>query len=207
MSIFAVIWDLGGVLVRTEDWEPRTRLAARLNMSVDHLGSVVFGPGHDMRAQRGEITLEEHWEHVARILGVHSSEIDSVRAEFFRGDRLDTSLLDYIRTLKKNYTTAVLSNALSNLRSLIFDDWAIGDAFHRLFISAEIGLVKPDPAIYYYTLEQLSFEPYEAIFIDDSQENVEAARRIGMHAIQYHRPEQVRSQLDHMLKDISLELP
>ncbi|MDH3943813.1 MAG: HAD family phosphatase [Anaerolineae bacterium] len=207
MSIYVVIWDLGGVLVRTEDWGPRTRLAARLNLSVDQLSELVFGPAHDLRAQLGEISYDEHWRQVADSLGLPPERMDGLRAEFFAGDRLDDHLIEYIRGLKRTYTIALLSNALSNLRALIFEEWSIDDAFHHLTISAEIGLVKPDPAIYQYTLEQLGFEPYETVLVDDMPDNVAAARRLGMHAIRFRQPDQMREQLQLLLNDKALELP
>lgn len=207
MSIYAVIWDLGGVLVRTEDWQPRARLASRLNLSVDRLSDLFFGPPYDMRAQLGEISYEEHLDELAAALGLPAADMARLNADFFAGDRIDYPLVDYIRSLKRAYTTVLLSNALSNLRELVSEDWAIDDAFHQLVISAEIGIVKPDPAIFHYTLEQIGFEPYETVFIDDMPENIDAARRAGMHAIHFERADQVRQRLEYMLNDEALELP
>jgi putative hydrolase of the HAD superfamily len=120
---------------------------------------------------------------------------------------LDTDLIDYIRILKQNYRTAMLTNAPSHVRIAINEEFHIADAFHLIVISAEVGLMKPDPAIYRLTLERLGFEPYEAVFIDDVSENVEGARQVGMHAILFKNTEQTRTDLQSLLDDATLELP
>jgi len=207
MSIHAIIWDAGGVLVRTEDWAPRDVLADRLGLTRKELNDLVFGAPEDSRAQLGEISHEEHWENIRLTLGLSAAETPSVRREFFAGDELDADLIDYIRTLKQNYRTAMLSNAPSNMRIAINKELHIDDAFHLMVISAEVGLMKPDPAIYRLTLERLGFEPYETVFIDDVSENVAGARQVGMHAILFKNTEQIRTDLQSLLDDVTLELP
>ncbi|MBW8012090.1 MAG: HAD family phosphatase [Chloroflexi bacterium] len=200
MGIRTIIWDLGGVLVRTEDFAPRDQLAARFGMQRKELSRLVFGDRDDSRAQMGEISHDEQWGHICKALGVPFDESHELEKQFFAGDRLDKDLMDYIRNLKTSYTTALLSNALSNLRQLILDEWKIDDAFHHLIISAEVGLMKPEPAIYELALEQSSSIAEEAIFIDDSLDNVTGARNVGMHAVHFQNPEQARNDLEELLQ-------
>jgi epoxide hydrolase-like predicted phosphatase len=199
MAIKAIIWDLGGVLVRTEDWGPRDRLATRLGISRRELNDLVFGSSGDYRAQLGQITAAQQWEKAAQKLSIPPSEIDSTIEEFFDGDILDSDLINYIRTLKPTYITALLSNAMSDLRHAITTQWHIEDAFHHLIISAEIGLMKPDAAIYQLALQQLSTSPKETVFIDDMLKNVEGARAVGIQAIHFQTPRQVKVELDALL--------
>ncbi len=70
MTIKAIIWDLGGVLVRTEDQAPRTALADRLGLSRQELEQTVFESEMGLRAQRGEIDPVGLWEWVGGTLGV-----------------------------------------------------------------------------------------------------------------------------------------
>jgi epoxide hydrolase-like predicted phosphatase len=115
---------------------------------------------------------------------------------------LDVELVDYIRELKKNYCTVLLSNAFSNLRAALEERWQIDDAFHHIVISAEAGLMKPDPAIYRLALEKTGFEPEEAVFIDDFERNVEGARDVGLHAIHFQDAAQAREQLETLLHKV-----
>lgn len=200
MSITTVIWDLGGVLVRTEDFAPRDLLAESFGLQRKELSRLVFGDRDDSRAQLGEISHEEQWEQVCKNLGVPKDQAHEIEKRFFAGDRLDNELMDYIRSIKAKYTSALLSNALSNLRQLIFEHWKIDDAFHHLTISAEVGLMKPGPAIYEFALEQFGSKAEEAVFIDDTLENITGARDVGMHAILFQTPEQARNDLEELLK-------
>jgi putative hydrolase of the HAD superfamily len=119
--------------------------------------------------------------------------------EFFAGDRLDVVLVDHIRHLKQNYTTAVLSNYSPRLRGKIFQLWQIADAFDHLIISAEVGVRKPDPKIYQITLEAVGCQADQAVFIDDVAENIAAAQSIGLHGIHFQSREQALRDLDSLL--------
>jgi len=122
-----------------------------------------------------------------------------LESEFFIGDRLDIELVDTIRCLHGRYKTGLISNALSNVRAAIEDKWHMADAFDAIIISAEIGVMKPDPHIFHFALQSLGVQPAEAVFVDDFAHNVEGARAVGMHAIQFHTPEQVRKDLEAIL--------
>ena len=67
-TIKALIWDMGGVLLRTEDGIPRKRLAGRLGTTRRALEELVFGSPSAKQAMRGEIAVEEHWAAVGRTL-------------------------------------------------------------------------------------------------------------------------------------------
>jgi len=197
--IRAVIFDLGGVLVRTEDRTPRTRLATRLGMTYDELSSLVFDSPSSQQATLGQLGVAEHWEAVRLSLGLSPQIFQSVKEEFWAGDALDTSLVDFLRALRPRYQTALLSNAWGNLREVLERDWKILDAFDQVIISAEVGLMKPDEAIFCLALERLGVAPGEAVFVDDFAHNVEAARLAGLHAIHFRSAVQARLELEQLL--------
>ena len=199
MTIHAILWDIGGVLERTEDLVPRQKIAERLGIEVPDLTRLLFGHTDNFRVQLGEITPEAHWENVRNQLDLSESEMVAVRQAFFAGDRLDMDLVDYVRDLKHNHCTGVVSNYMAVLRDRIMDEWDIGDAFHHLIISAEAGLMKPQPEIYQLALETIGFDPEETVFIDDFLENVEGAQAVGIHGILFNSPEQVRTELSKLL--------
>jgi len=199
MAIAAVIWDLGGVLLRTDDQCPRQALADRLGMSRNELENLVFNGDSGDRAQSGEISVVEHWENIRQVLGLDAAGIDEFQRQFWGGDRLDEELVAYIRNLRGSYRTALLSNAFSDLRQYVTDHLKILDAFDELIISAEVRLVKPDPRIYQYALQRLGLAPRQAVFIDDLLHNVEGARRYGLHAIHFRQPAQARAELEQLL--------
>jgi epoxide hydrolase-like predicted phosphatase len=199
MPLKAVIFDLGGVLVRTVDLEPRQCLAARLGISPGELNHLVFDSDSARLATLGAITTEEHWQAVREALRLSPDEFTAVPQEFWGGDQLDLALVDFLRSLRPRFRTALLSNAWDDLRQVVEERWRIADAFDEIVISAEVGLAKPDARIFTLTLSRLGVLPSEAIFVDDFPENVEAARRVGLQTVLFQSPGQALFELKAML--------
>lgn len=197
--IRAVIFDLGGVLVRTEDRAPRERLAAQLGMTYSELSAVIFDSESARLATLGTITTEQHWESVRITMGLAPDEFPGLMEQFWAGDRLDEGLVNLIRSLRSRYKTGLLSNAWDDLRHALVNQWRIDDAFHEVIISSEVGLAKPNPGIYHLALERVQVTPVEAVFVDDFIENVESAHQVGMQAIHFRDSDQARNELLQLL--------
>ena len=198
MTIRAVYVDFGGVLVRTEDKGPRTRLAERLGMSYQEIEAVVFGSRSSRQASTGAIPEEAHWQACAEALGVSRQEMDAIGQEFFAGDVIDTALLDYLRSLRPRYKIGLISNAWSGLRAFITRS-GFEDVFDLMVISAEIGMMKPAAPIFQYALDQFGIAPQEAVFVDDFPENIDGALAVGMQAIHFTDLQLTRRQIESML--------
>jgi epoxide hydrolase-like predicted phosphatase len=199
MDIRAVIFDFGGVIVRTEDRSPRQQLASRLGMTYEQLSDLIFNSDTARRAALGEISTQEHWDAIRIKLGLSLQEFPAVPRDFWGGDSLDLDLVDYIRSLRPQYKIGLLSNAWDDLRDMLENGWKISGVFDTIVISAEVGVVKPDPEIYHIILERLGVAPAEAVFVDDFSENVVGARAVGMHAIRFKNSHQARAELDQIL--------
>jgi FMN phosphatase YigB (HAD superfamily) len=198
-KIEAVIWDLGGVIVRTHDRSGRERWEQRLGLNPGKLEELVFRSEVAGRAYEGDAGIEDVWRAVGDQLGVSEDDLREMERDFWSGDRVDYALVDYIRSLRPMYQTALLSNAWLDLRDFITDAWKIADAFDHMTISAEVGMAKPDPRIYSLPLEGLNVAPKHAVFIDDFTVNIRAAQAVGLHAIHFKDPEQVMQDLDDLL--------
>lgn len=197
--IKTVIFDLGGVLVRTEDRRKREALAESHDMTYRELSEYVYNRQSAVRATVGEITAGEHWQAVQEDLGLTDQELEDFKEEFWGGDVLDEVLVEFIRGLGLHYTTALLSNAWDDLRGVMEEVWEIDEIFNHIFISAEIGLAKPDDAIYQHVIREVGDQPGEMVFIDDFPENVEAARENGLNAILFRSREQALGELREVL--------
>ena len=198
MIIEAVFFDLGGVILRTEYQAPREHLAERLGLSYEDLVGLVFEGESAKQASLGRITALQHWEAVARRLGRSPDEIPALRAEFFGGDVLDRSLLEFIRSLRPVRKTGIISNAWLDLREYIHAN-GFQDAFDSITISAEVGLLKPGADIYRVALEAIGTNAERAVMIDDLQANVEAARALGMHGVLFRDEAAMLSELRRLL--------
>lgn len=200
MTVKAVIFDLGGVLVRTDDREPRRRLAESLELSYAGIDGVVFSGESHRKAQVGTIGADEHWRNVLASLGLGPEDRRDFEARFWGGDRLDVALVDFIREMRLRTTTALLSNYWDNLRTLLTDVWRIEDAFDRVFISAELGLAKPGAEIYQHVVNALGVAPEEAVFVDDFPENVAGANDVGLQGILFHSRQQVIADVNALMQ-------
>ncbi len=183
--IRAVVFDFGGVLLRTEDRSGRRRWEARLGLPAGALDKVVFESEASRRAMVGKAPEEAVWEHVATTFGLDADEIRRFRHDFWSGDRLDEELVRFLRSLRPRYKTAILSNAWPNARYVFGQLFGLDDAVDLMIISAEEGVAKPDPRIYQIALRRLGVRPEEMVFVDDMPENVRAAQTLGIKAVQF----------------------
>lgn len=202
MDIKAIVFDMGGVIFRTEDRSPRQALAARFGMSYTEMSDLVFSSPSGVKAALGLITAREHWSQVCKTLNLGEDHIGELWSGFFAGDRLDLELIKYILELHRSYKTALLSNAWDDLRSIIENEWQIAAAFDEMVISAEVGLIKPDPRIYQLAISRLGVKPQEAVFIDDTTENVASALRFGLHGLRFTNFEQLKADLAKILNGV-----
>lgn len=179
--IRAILFDVGGVLVRTYDHSGRQEWEARLGLPPGGAEALVLNSEMGRRAQRGEIGEEALWAWAGEQLAL-GDELDAFRRDFWRGDRVDEALVALVRGLRPHYRTAIISNATDGLRDGLAR-YGLLDAFDLVVGSAYEGIMKPHPAIYERTLERLGCAAEEAVFIDDAPANVAGAQAVGLHAI------------------------
>jgi putative hydrolase of the HAD superfamily len=183
--IKAVIFDVGGVLIRTPDRSSRLAWEKKLGLEEWESEEIVFSGETGTKAQLGEITDTDLWQWVGRRLALSDSQLEEFRRDFWAGDVLDVGLVDTIRRLRACYQTAIISNATDKLRESLSLTYPIADAFDLIVVSAEEGIMKPDRRIYLNTLERLGVTSEQAVFVDDSLENVTAARNLGVTSIHF----------------------
>lgn len=202
-TIKSIIWDVGGVLIRTEDRRPRTILAEGFGLTYAQMEHLVLNSESGQAYQLGKITAKQHWEYVRQSLNVTPGELPAVRASFFGGDVLDRELVAFIQGLRPRFFTAILSNMGDDLRLDLTDHWKIADTFDQIIISAEVGMMKPDPKIFHFTLKRLGVQPSEAVFIDDFSHNIQGAKSIGMHGILFQNQAQIISEIQKIIDNHS----
>jgi putative hydrolase of the HAD superfamily len=185
-AITAIIFDFGGVLMRTENPIGRREWEERLGLPKGELERVVHQSGVWMRCQRGQVSPEDYWREVGENLRLAPDELPKLRADYFRDDRLDPALIALIKTLRgAGYRVGLLSNDSPLLEAKLRDELAIYDLFDAVVISAQIGVMKPDPGAYQAIMERLNVAPEACLFIDDAPNNIDGATAAGMTGIPY----------------------
>jgi epoxide hydrolase-like predicted phosphatase len=196
MGLKAIIFDVGGVLIRTSSRTGRETWAARLGMAAGEFETLVFNGESGRQAQLGQKTTAAHWRWLGDHFKLDDAGLAAMRRDFFAGDNLNEPLVAYVKRLRQaHYRTGLLSNFMDNARYAWTEVYPFIDQFDGIVISAEVGLVKPDPKIYRLATASLGVDPTEALFIDDFIENIEAAKALGMLAIHYTNPEAAQQQL------------
>jgi len=102
-----------------------------------------------------------------------------------------------VRALRPPYRCSVLSNADLSLRARLKGELGLEHLFDDIVVSAEVGMAKPRPEIFHLAAERLGLPAQACVFVDDWDQNVEAARAVGMQAV-LHRADQgddLRAQL------------
>jgi HAD superfamily hydrolase (TIGR01549 family) len=169
-------------------------------MEYEDIDRIVFASPTAAQATIGEIPVKKHLEAVAKRLKVEKTEIAAVENEFFAGDVVDLSILEYLRSLRPRFITGLISNAWSDMREYLVRK-KMDDAFDHLTISAEVGVAKPNAKIYQLALEQAQVKASEAVFVDDVLVNIEACEQIGMKGIHFKDPQVSMGQLKKLLKE------
>ena len=182
--IEAVIFDFGGVLIRTKSWHQRLAWDDKLGLEPGTVEELFFNSESGRAAQHGAHSEVEQWAYVRQELGLSAESLTQLKDDFWAQDVLDEALIEYIRALRPAHKTAIISNAMDGLRPYLAE-LGIIDAFDVVVISAEFRTMKPNPSIYMETLKQLDVEPEAAVFIDDFEHNIEGARAVNMHGIHY----------------------
>ncbi len=189
MAIRAVFFDIGGVILRTENPEPRREWERRLGLQPGQLVKIVFDNPVAQQSTAGEAAESDVWQEVGRSLNLSPQQLMEWREDFFAGDQWDENLLAFIRKLRTRIRTGVISNGWLGAQAAMAKR-VNAATFDTIVFSGVEKCRKPDEKIYRLALSRLGISPAEAMFFDDFQENVDGANRIGMQAVLFDGPHQ-----------------
>jgi putative hydrolase of the HAD superfamily len=199
-SITSVVFDYGQVLVPSptpEDFRPMAEMLG--------IGFKEFYPLWENSRNtydRGDITAEEYWLKLAAQTNVALTPEQIAKLRQIEVDiwaRPDPAMLAWLTALQAaGFKTALLSNMPLDLMDYVVKHFQWMQKFSFTTFSAAVRLIKPDPAIYEYTLRGLGVHAPEALFIDDREPNIQAARALGMHAIQFRTIAQLKHELEEL---------
>jgi len=188
----AVIFDFGGVFTDSP-FHAFSAYAATIGASDQQVSDIVFGgyaidsdhPWHQV--ERGEISLEKARDDIMALgreqgLQVDIWEVFMAMAE--NGGGLRQELVDYVSRIRASgLATGIITNNVVEFR----DHWRgmlpVDSLFDFVVDSSEVGLRKPNPAIFEKALEIGGFSAEEVIFLDDFEGNVIAAEALNIRSI------------------------
>jgi putative hydrolase of the HAD superfamily len=159
----------------------------------------------------GELSGITFWEKFSRDAGLDlgPGELDEInRLDARMWTSQDPAMVAWQQRLKqRGLLTAILSNMGDTVLEKIEREFQWIVDFDVLVWSYQLGIAKPDPAIYRHTLQQLGTAPEETLFLDDKLVNIAAARALGINAIQFTTIDRLRDDLVTTGFDSELPLP
>jgi 2-haloacid dehalogenase len=191
-----VVFDLGGVLI---DWDPRhlyRKLFASDEAAMEHFLATVCTHEWNRLQDAGRTFAEG-----ARFLKAeHPDKSELIDAY---GNRFDemlagpiTGSVEILAELRDRGTPLYgLTNWSAETYPAAFDRFAFLRWFRGILVSGEVEVIKPDPRIFALLIERFAIEPQRAVYIDDVEANVAAARPFGIHAIHFTTPANLRQEL------------
>jgi len=178
----AVIFDLDVVI---RDWNATeiAEVETSFGLEAGAILAVGFCEELGIAAMTGQLSYREWMDEIRRrIIGEHGGSVTGALDEWeLNVGLVDTEMLDVLRSVRRHVSAAVLSNGTTRLRRDLHA-LDLTDEFDVIFNTAEIGVAKPDPAVFRHVLGELGVDATEALFIDDLAENVEGARSVGIRA-------------------------
>jgi HAD superfamily hydrolase (TIGR01509 family) len=134
------------------------------------------------RVDTGQISNDKFFELLADAFG---ESVADLHTEALSYSTLNQDLIPLIEHLSKEYRVGLLSNADKAFLRGLLHNHDLERLFYQVIISSEVGMAKPDPAIFRHILTKLDVKPQDSIFIDDNTTNVRVAIELGMHGIVY----------------------
>lgn len=200
--IQAIVFDIGGVLLRTETQAGRQILQKKYNLPDGRVEALVFDSKAARLSTIGKVPQSDVWQNVADTLDLSSEELTAFQDAFWSGDHVDKELVDFLKSCRPAYQTALLSNAWEGSRAHFETKYGLteGEIVDQVLISAELGVAKPDYRIYDILRERLGCKYSEIIFVDDFLHNIEAAQQLGIRAIHFQTGLKAINQIKSMLE-------
>jgi putative hydrolase of the HAD superfamily len=181
----AALLDLYDTVARTRWHELSGRIAGELDVDLEALYRA-YNLTRDDRSVGAFDGQEGDLAAIVEAAGFESSPqligtlVELERAFTETGVELWEDSLPVVRELRvRGVKTALVSNCSHSTRAIV-DRLGLDDAFDEVILSFEVGLRKPDPAIYREALRRLDAEPEHAVFVDDQQEYCDGAAAIGI---------------------------
>jgi putative hydrolase of the HAD superfamily len=196
MAIRGVIFDYGMVISNPADPTAHERMIA-----ASGLGSKEFDSHYWRNRHSYDLGMKgpDYWQKIASDAGVTFTpeQIDAlIESDILMWTSLNEEMLGWVVALQNaGFRTAILSNMVWEILGYMRQEFGWLAHFHHHTWSCELGIGKPDPAIYIHTCEKLDILPAETLFLDDKPENIAGAEEVGLHAIQFTTIEQLRKDL------------
>lgn len=183
-SIRVGVFDIGKVLLHFDFKRTTQRLASRCSLPPHEMDKVWVSKLVDDYA-RGRLSCEEFAKQAARQVGFSGAPEEFLEAwsDIFEPN---PAMFDRVHRWKaRGLRLFLLSNTCESHVRFFTKRWDIFRKFDGATYSCRVDALKPEPTIYRALLAEFGVEPADAVYLDDLEENIAAARAIGLRGIAY----------------------
>lgn len=172
----AIVLDMYGVIVKQtgDDFVPYVQ-----RTFPDLKPEEIYTPW--FKADVGELTSLQVWE----TLGF-KGDIEKFEKDYLDTIEINDDFLDFVSYVSKHYKMAIISNDSSRWSKYLREKFDINKYFDVISISGDLKIQKPDERIFQITMEQLGCKAEDCLYVDDREENLEAASKAGMNAVLFN---------------------
>jgi len=181
-QIKVVLFDLGRVLVDFDHLRSAQRMAAFCSKTPRQIYDLFFESSATLAFEAGKITPEDFYLQVKQMLDLKLSYVsfEPIWNDIFFLSVKNRSVFSLVNNLRTNYKTAMLSNINILHHEYLKKNFPVFGVFDKVFLSFQLGLVKPDKEIYNLVIRDLGVSPQEIFYTDDRPELVKSAKSLGI---------------------------
>ena len=191
-----LLFDMGNVLVRFDSRIALAKLAPRTAYSPDQMIQLMKDWGAIWDYECGRLETQQFFTAICSHLNLCDltlPEFMSIWSSIFFDDMLISP--DTLRSLRRQHRLMLLSNTNAMHFDFIRHKFPVVSEFDETLLSYQLGLMKPDPRIFAEAVARARCEPSEIFFIDDIEENVQAALSVGIPGTRFESEEQLLREL------------
>src|SRR6478735_5446120 len=192
-----VVFDYGEVISITPTEADRAALVGIAGGDAEQFWPAYWR--HRNALDQGTLSIQQYWRGIERELGESWEDATIHRlwlADFRSWLTIDHDTLQVLLDLKAGGTRlALLSNAGRDFGSY-FRHGTLGDLFEKVFVSGELGTIKPSPEIFEHVMGDLGVTAEQTVFIDNKEENVRGAETLGISGHVFTSPQGLRAYLE-----------
>jgi putative hydrolase of the HAD superfamily len=191
----AVIFDIGRVLIHIDVGRAMKGMASGLSLSAEELWSAIENDPRWKDWQEGRISARDWHLHMQRRFGGSATFEEFTEKWNLVLDPEPIHGKELFEKLSKKYRLALLSNTDPIHVAYMESRYDFFPYFPARVYSCAVGASKPSPIIFQEALRACQIRAEEAVYVDDIEGYVDAARRLGMLGVHFRSAEQLRSDL------------
>jgi glucose-1-phosphatase len=196
-QIKVIVFDLGRVLIDFDHQIAAKKIAELTRKDPQKIFELFFDSQLIQSFERGKISAEDFFVSVSRLLGLELSfeKFLSIWNQIFFLSEENKSVYALGKGLKKNLRLALLSNINILHFEYLKSNFPVFDIFNDIFLSCEMGFIKPEPEIYLRVISSLGVLPGEIFYVDDRPELIEASLKLGLRGFVFKGADQLKTDM------------